>query len=1080
MDALRLLLAVTLGPTDVPAPATVGMPLSLADAGGSSAQQADIPALQQGSISGEVIGPAGHPLAGALVRLEQTGEEASADDSGRFQFTGLPPGRYTVTASFLGFEPVNRPVEVAAGSLANARLVVERARSDDQPIIVYGSRSARAKALNLQRTAENNSDVVSADDLGDFTGTTISEGMRRIAGVAFQRDPLTGDGVNVVIRGLEPDMNTIKLDGLTLPVGNGTSRSANLSNLLADSVRTITVNKSLLPRHDSSGTGGLIEIETLSPLDLPRRYARLQLEGGRSDHGFAKDLFASGTLSARFGAGDRFGLSASLQYRRNEARTISYSLSLNYGRFLPLDAQGLPTITTFEQVDPLLTFPFSPGGSDAFPNRLETRFNHVRQSTLAGTLAAEWQVAEQTDLRFSAFRSETKRTSYALTDVFSVLSRYADQPGGEPLAELRLDLTPGNQSLRRQQSYAYDRRARIRTSTYSLSGRTVLGQLTLDALIGLARGTERHPRQFGMDLHMPDSDARPEYFSGAATDPAIGAIVSPFGPRRGDDIPLPLFTDAGWAFVDDPSGLAILNAGGQIDAVRGSNSRATAKMSARYDGGPGALRYVEVGFHLERSKFRSDRVRQQLGGNVPVSALGLRFSPSDLARIGVDDAGFTILSEDELAAFVGRIDAMTGTTPLTLTPIVPHPDQHKQFTSEAALAAYIQSALKFGKLEIVGGARLDRTRLRARNLIFPTYIGPILPENGGGFGLDFIFQNAFTMLVDEEKTATDILPRVLFNYRANDNLILRGGYFLSVARPQIEQLSTQTRITFINIPIPGPAGVKPIVEITTGNPHLKPATTHNFDLGIEHYSDRIGVMRLSGFYKRIRNLLQSNVTSGALNLEDLTLPDHPYFQGPPFFDPANPQNFFINGRRPANSPHSAFLWGVEAQLERRFTFLPGVWSGLGAYANYTFTKSSRTERYFWPAAPSGQEIYEFSSVPFVQQPKHSGTAALTYNRYGIDATLAYGFQSRALNHFAPRGLGFHSEKVRTLDLRAEYSFRTGPGRFRFYCEASDLLKNHRSPDVMDTFGGEGDTPKFHTRATYLGGRRFKFGIAATF
>lgn len=119
-------------------------------------------------------------------------------------------------------------------------------------------------------------------------------------------------------------------------------------------------------------------------------------------------------------------------------------------------------------------------------------------------------------------------------------------------------------------------------------------------------------------------------------------------------------------------------------------------------------------------------------------------------------------------------------------------------------------------------------------------------------------------------------------------------------------------------------------------------------------------------------------------------------------------------------------------------------------------------------------------MPFVQQPRRSGTAALTYNKYGIDATLAYGFQSRSLASFRPRGLSVYSEGLQTLDFRAEYYWQPDFGKFRIYFEASDLLKGTSSPDVMQTFGGIGETPIFHTRATYLGGRKFKVGVSVTF
>src|SRR3546814_16727406 len=97
----------------------------------------------------------------------------------------------------------------------------------------------------------------------------------------------------------------------------------------------------------------------------------------------------------------------------------------------------------------------------------------------------------------------------------------------------------------------------------------------------------------------------------------------------------------------------------------------------------------------------------------------------------------------------------------------------------------------------------------------------------------------------------------------------------------------------------------------------------------------------------------------------------------------------------------ATIWGIEAQAERRFNFLPGALSGLGIYANYTFTKSKRGQIYNWPSGAPGEEVYEFSGISFNNQPKHSATVALTSNNYGHDATLPPGFQSPPLDNFSP-------------------------------------------------------------------------------
>lgn len=1062
-----------------------GLRLGVTDGGSfvvtSQAARAQASRQGQGALAGRVsVADGARGLDGALVRIVETGQTTSVDDYGRFRFPALPAGAYTVEISFLGYDPLVRSVEVSAGGVSeHAFILGESAEGTVEDVIVYGSRSARANALNIQRTAENSADVISADDLGNFTGTTFSEALRRAPGVAFQRNSVTGDGTNVIVRGLEPDMNAITLNGLNLPVGNGLGRSADLSNLLADSVSRITINKSLLPSQDSSGTGGLIEIETMSPLDRPDRYMNLLVEGGRVPDDFGSDYLLSGTVAGR--VTDDFGVSASIQYRKQSTRSIAYDAGsnggrLNFGRYLPLDGASNP-ITTLEAVDPLLNFPFIAGEDMAYPGGLATSFFHDESETLAATLSAEWRIASHTNLKFDYQHAESTSDFFSLSDTFSTAAEYV-VPAGGGNAELMLDLMPGNAAISRSQGYSYDRDVSKVTDTYSLNGRTTLGSFEFKYLAGYAHGTERHPGSFSMQLRMPDTDATAGMFLAEAVDPDTGNIVTGFGPRSGSGIPLPLLSDAGWALVNDPSNFTIDNASGQIDNSHGSNDRYTASGSARWTSGGGFLNYVEAGVYYENTEFRSDLVRSQIGGNIPVSALGLAFEPSDLTRIGLDAPGFSTLGEDTLRHFVENLDSFTPQG-LTITPIDPHPDQGKENTQETNFAAYLQARIDIGKLEVIGGVRYNRTRLEATNLSFPVYTGPILPANGGGMGVDLIFQNEFTRLVTEEAVAEDILPRILFNYRVNDDLIFRGGYFLSVARPAIGQLSSETRVAFINFPIPGPEGVKPILQINSGNPNLKPATTDNFDLSAEYYSG-IGIFKVSAFYKRIDNLLQTNITNGPAVLDAVTLPDHPYFNGAPYFDPANPSSVFITGGTPVNSDEVATIWGIEAQAERRFDFLPGIWSGLGVYLNHTYTESSRADRYNWAYDPAPDHVYTFTGLPFVQQPAHSGTAALTYNKYDIDATLAYGYQSRALALFQPRGLSVYSEGVETLDFRAEYYLRPSFGDFRVYIEANDLLNNTGDPDLEQTFGGENGAPKFYTRATYLGGRSLKIGLSATF
>ncbi len=153
-------------------------------------------------------------------------------------------------------------------------------------------------------------------------------------------------------------------------------------------------------------------------------------------------------------------------------------------------------------------------------------------------------------------------------------------------------------------------------------------------------------------------------------------------------------------------------------------------------------------------------------------------------------------------------------------PIEPAEGQDEQETKEDNFAAYVQAQLQFGKLEVIGGVRYNRTDLSAKNLVFPTYIGPILARERRRLRRrPRVPKRVHPAASPNSAQSEDFLPRVLFNYRESDNLIFRGGYFMSVARPADRPaFRRRPAITFINIPIPGPEGVKPILQVSLGQP----------------------------------------------------------------------------------------------------------------------------------------------------------------------------------------------------------------------------------------------------------------------
>ena len=1019
----------------------------------------------------------GANLKGAKVTIEDTGQWTSTNDLGEFRFVNVLTGSATLTVSYLGYAGQSTVVGVRGERVKQDFAL--RGGSEIEEIVVFGQRSARALALNQERAAENFSTVLSADLLGSFGGLTVSESLRRAPGISFQQSAVTGEGTNVIIRGLEPDLNMVTFNGLRIPEGTGEGRAADLSNILTESISKITINKTLLPSHDSAGTGGLIEIETKGPLDRPRRHASFSVQGGRADGDFWEDSSASGTVSGKFGRTDNFGVSASVQYAKRSLETLSYTVLTDFfGQYLPVAEDGslvqFPTL-----VDPFQSFPFEPGVDEVYPSAVDNNFNSAETEDFSVTIAGQLQVSDHTNLRFDYTRAREETDSYRANTEFRPFASYFPFPIDELNGEERYALVwedagaifgvPGLVSDGRQVSN-YEKGTERNTDIYSLRGESTLGPWSIDFAMGFSRGETKRPFDASLRFGRTFSSIffgqlDPTFLLPEAGNNLIdGRVVHAYAPLAGSGFPLPLFNQDGFNFFNDAGNYQFSN--GDIFSGRGKNDRSTGSVGLRYDFNGPAIQYLEAGVFFESAEFSSvpsttfsiDSTRP------PLSSLGFELSENRFSQLGIN-TGFNVVPQADIVRFLNTVESIAASNPdITIIEGSPaDPLRANAFTEEENFAGYLQGRVNVGRLEIVGGIRLDRIEVLARIPQAPT----VLDEEGVR---DVRIQDRFTVLVDQKATQSKLLPRVLFNFRKSGNTTFRAGYFRSVARPQIHNLSSN-KIIFLDLrPMYGPGLNQPFIGITEGNPDLDPAETDNFDLSVEYFGDNIGAMKLALFYKRIDNLLESNFSFGLDSLDGTDLPDDPVFND-------LPSNIFVNVERPQNSSSAAKIWGIETSIEKQFTSLPGWMGGIGVFANYTYSDSARD--FLFSISGVDEEVV-IPDVNFVQQPEHSGTVAITYNKYNLDASLAYTEQSRRLNSFRPRNLSIYDENDSTLDIRVEYWAPWWESDFRVWFEASDLLKGNRSPDVLRSLGGTGPTPRIYTGGNFFGGRVFRLGVSTTF
>lgn len=1031
-----------------------------APARSAAAESPGVVAAPSASASTVVDARTGAALKGALVEIVETGEKTSTGELGEFRFPGKT-GSFNLRISYLGYPEYQQNVDLKDGRSTSGILLSDGGASSE--IVVTAYQSARAQALNQERTSENTSTVVSADLLGQFDGNTISDALRRVPGVAFRVNESTGDGTNIIVRGLPSSFNTVTLNGLRLPVGDGLSRSPDLSNILADSVSKITLNKTLLPSQDGSGTGALVEIETKGPLDRPRRYFNLGVEKALTGENFLNETALSGTASFAFGPNKNFGLSASIQYRKRQIDSVRMAGELFFGQYLPAESAGNPVFST-DDIDPSQRFPFEPSANEIYGRQFDVGQNSTRVENLTIGVSAQWRLGEHTEIKADYNRLKAKSSGYTRNRSLNVFYGYEILPVAELNGELRSALVWENAFGQAGLPISSTQTATLNpgttniTEAYSLKGETIISRLTISYNTGYTKASYeagvvgmRFLPATGLSLD------ETHLLADVAGNRIDGRIVSPFLPASHGAVSLPGLSSAGYDLINNAASYRAQSITSNFSS--GGNQRLTAALNVKYDFESPILKYLQTGIFYESSKsdtrFEGSTAYRLVNPPKTMADIGLGFDGGILDRIGMENS-FPVTSASSLIGFYNQV--RNGLNPLFAPfPFKPDPLDSENGTTEHDLAGYVQAYVKLGKLDIIGGIRAEQVKTKARSIV-----SPFLSDENGIPDQEFI--NANLKIIELSGTDLNILPRVTLNYRFNDNLILRTGYYLSIARPSIQELNSGVSISLYLDPNYGPNENQPILWLSSGNPDLKAALTHNFDVSLEWYSDDIGAIKLGAFYKPTKNAFFSSTQRLVDGPPDeVILPDDPRFQNP---------NLFIEFTKPQNNPEQISIFGVEASIEKKLSFLPGMMRYFGVFANGTYTRSSRDIPVFYSYVP-GMEVI-VGGVPYADSPKYSGTFALTYDNGNFSGALSYTKQARLLVDFSARGLSRYRGAIDSLDFRASYQANFGSVNSRFYIEGSNLLKGPSDSNSENYMGGA------RVLETYLGGRSIRFGVSASF
>ncbi|MBN2093484.1 TonB-dependent receptor [candidate division KSB1 bacterium] len=274
-------------------------------------------AATTGNISGKITDAAtGEPLPGANVILKGTSLGSATNLQGEYRIVNVPPGRYTIIFSYIGYEKDEEEILVAVGQSIKKDMALKFEIVEGEVVIVSAQREGQMAAINQQLRSNTIVNVVSKERINELPDNNAAESVGRLPGIAVRRSG--GEGTRVNIRGLSPKFNSITVDGEQIPAtgqgrdlfsikgsGPGSAstltddRSVDLSMMSSEALGGIEVFKALTPDKDADAIGGAVNFVTSKAPEGLR--ARLNLLGGYTGyHQSYNNLKVNATVSNRY------------------------------------------------------------------------------------------------------------------------------------------------------------------------------------------------------------------------------------------------------------------------------------------------------------------------------------------------------------------------------------------------------------------------------------------------------------------------------------------------------------------------------------------------------------------------------------------------------------------------------------------------------------------------------------------------------------------------------------------------------------------------------------------------------------
>ncbi len=274
----------------------------------------NISAQQNGIVTGNVTDiSTGQSLPGASIFIEGKTIGTSTDIDGNYRLMNIPVGSYTIVFQFIGYVPMKQQIEILAGTTSklDAALTADAFGLDE--VVVTAQMLGQAKAINQQLNSDAMVNVVSSDKIKELPDINAAEAIGRLPGISLIRSG--GEASKVVLRGLNPSLTSVTINGVRVPSSGANDRSVDLSMISPDLLSNIEVFKSATADMDGDAIGGIVNLGVIKASPNPQ--ANFRLYGGYNGlkNEIGKNYKVTADVSRRF-FNQKLGILAKANYEQ--------------------------------------------------------------------------------------------------------------------------------------------------------------------------------------------------------------------------------------------------------------------------------------------------------------------------------------------------------------------------------------------------------------------------------------------------------------------------------------------------------------------------------------------------------------------------------------------------------------------------------------------------------------------------------------------------------------------------------------------------------------------------------------------